>query len=160
MRSLLRIAVGAGLVLASGCTDPASPDTRDLVGRWVSAEDVAPQGRHEYHLTFTTAGRFAHEGRSYGVYPTRRSDALSGFTRIEGRFRRDGDRLFFEPERLVWWDSFYGESSPVHVEQPYPWGGVLDDARYFIRDHKLTMHFTTYPADAPEPTSREYWRVP
>jgi hypothetical protein len=94
------------------------------------------------------------------VYPAQRSDALSGFSRVEGLFTADGDRLYLEPERLVWWDSFYGESSPVHVEQPYPWGGVFDDARYFIRDHKMTILFTTYPADAPEPASRVYLRVP
>jgi len=161
MRSLLHIAVCAGLVSASGCADPASPDPGELVGQWVSARaDLSPQGWHQYHLTFTTAGRFVHEVRSYGVYPSQRSDALSAFSRVEGLFTAGGDRLSLEPERLVWWDSFYGESSPVHVVQPYPWGGVFDDARYFIREHKLIVHYTTYPADAPEPTTAEYWRVP
>ena len=161
MRSWLGILVFAGLVSASGCSDPLDPEPGDLLGRWESAPaQLAPQGWHQYHLSFTRTGGVIHEVRTYGLYPGQESDALSAFSRVEGRFRRDGGRLFFEPERLVWWDSFYGTRSPAHVEEPYPWGGLFDDATYVVRGNELTLHFTVYPADAPEPATARYRRVP
>ena len=148
-----------GLASAGGCADPNQPEPTDLAGRWISAPaDLAPQGWHQYHLTFTNAGRFSHEVRTYGLYTGQAPSTLTAFSRVEGRFRHDGDRLVTEPERLVWWDSFYGENSRVRVEEPYPWGGLFDDARFVVDGDRLTIHFTTYPADAPVPTIAEYVR--
>lgn len=159
MKRFWFILAGVGLASALACADPNEPEPTELAGRWISAPaDLAPQGWHQYHLTFTNAGRFSHEVRTYGLYPGQEPGTLTAFTRIEGRFRQEGDRLFMEPERLEWWDSFYGNDSRVHVEEPYPWGGLFDDARFVLHEDRLTIHFTTYPADAPEPTVAEYVR--
>ncbi len=129
-------------VALSGCTDPIAPAPRDLVGRWVSAPlELLPQGMYQQHLLFTTGRRFAVEWRSHGSYPGQPADQLSGFQRIEGTFRRDGDQLMFEPERLLWWDRFYGRNSPVRVEQPYKGGGVFEDAVFEVTGDRLTIHY-------------------
>ncbi len=161
MRSLLGILACAGLLSAAGCSDPISPEAAKLVGRWERGPiDLAPQGWMRYHLTFTRSGRVVHEVRTYGLRPTQSRDELSSFVRVEGRWRQNGDQLFVEPERLVWWDSFNGVASPVRVEEPYPWGGLFDDARYVVDGNTLTIQFTVYPADAPEPTTATYVRAP
>lgn len=137
------------LAAASGCSDPAAPVARDLVGAWVSAPaPLMRQGWHQYHLRFTTGRRFASEWRSYGVLPDQPVNELTSFSRIEGIFRQDGERLLFDPERLISWDRFYGRNSPVRVEEPYPWGGIFDSATYEVLGDRLTIHFTGYgPAD-------------
>ena len=139
---------------------PATPSgAAELVGRWVSwRNNLSPEGWHQGSLTFTLDGRFTSENRTYGLYESQQRDDLSAFTRVEGRYRIERDRLIFEPQRLVWWDHFYGARSAEHVEEPYPWGGLFDDARYTVRDDHFTMSFTVYPADAPVPAVAEYER--
>lgn len=160
MRLLPRALACVSVVATLGCSESIAPVPGDLVGTWVSASGaLQPQGWHRRHLLFTTAGRFAAEVRSYGVYPGQPADQLSSFTRIEGTVRQDGNRLLFNPERNIWWDRFYGEDSPVHVQQPYPYGGVFDDAVYEVAGNRLTIRHTVYPADAPEPATAVYMRV-
>ena len=158
MRLPLRALACISAVATLGCSDTLAPVPGNLVGTWVSAPSaLQPQGSYRRHLLFTTGGRFAAEVRSYGVYPGQPADQLSHFSRIEGTFRRDGDRLLFDPERHIWWDRFYGANSPVHVEQPYP-GGLFDDAVYELEPDRLTIRYTVYPADAPEPATAVYRR--
>jgi hypothetical protein len=49
----------------------------------------------------------------------------------------------------VWWDRFHGASSPEHVEEPYPWRSIFDDAHFSIAGDHLTMSYTVHPADVP-----------
>jgi hypothetical protein len=93
----------------------------------------------------------------YGLYESQPPSQLSAFTRIEGSYRVEGDRVVFEPTRLVWWDRFYGATSAESVE-PYPWGGIFDDARVSVRGNRLVMQYTTYPADRALPTVAEFTR--
>ena len=164
IRSSLVSAGLAVLAAGAGCAEsvagPATPTTAlELVGRWVSSRNnLSPEGWNPSSLTFTIDGRFTSENRMYGLYEGQRRDDLSAFTRIEGRYRIVRDQLTFEPLRLVWWDHFYGARSREHVEDPYPWGDLFDDARYSMRDDHLTMSFTVYPADAPLPAVAEYTR--
>ena len=131
----------------------------ELVGRWIGPRnDLSPAGWHQSTLTFTIDGRFASENRMHGIYEGQSRDALSAMSRTEGTYRVAGDRLIFEAKRLIWWDRFYGAQSAEHVEEPYPWGSIFDDARYSVRDDRLTIHFTVYPADAPVPALGEYTR--
>src|SRR5688572_28251599 len=140
-----------------GCRESAAglatvlPAT-ELAGRWVtSRNDLSPAGSHQSSLTFSIDGRFVFENRMYGLYDGQRDSDLSAFTRTEGTYRIDRDRLVFEPRRLVWWDSFYGVRSAENVEEPYPWGSLFDDARFEVTDDHLTLTYTVYPADAPVP---------
>ena len=94
----------------------------------------------------------------YGLYGGQRRDDLSAFTRAEGTYRIDRDHLVFEPERLIWWDRYYGAASAEHVEEPYPWSGLFDDARYSVRGDRLEMRFVVRPGDAPVADMAEYTR--
>jgi hypothetical protein len=154
----------AVLAAMGGCAEsvagPATGSTAlEIVGRWVtSRNNLSAEGWHQGTLTFTIDGRFTSENRMYGLYEGQRRDDLSALTRIEGRYRIERDRLIFEPQRLVWWDHFYGARSGEHVEDPYPWGSLFDDARYYVRDDHLALSYTVSPADAPVPVSAEYTR--
>ena len=64
--------------------------------------------------------RVASEACNYGSYPGQAPDEFSGYSRVEGTYSIEGDRLYFHPKRLVWWDRFYGQALPVQVIQPLP----------------------------------------
>jgi hypothetical protein len=152
--------VSAVLVLLAACASPTDQGRSPLVGRWATApEDLSPSGWHQYHMTFAAEGAFALEVRSYGVYAGQPHDELSAYSRTEGSYRVDGERLVFEPQRLVWWDRFYGVASPEHVEDSYPYGSLFNAATYVVRDNQLTLRYVSYPADAPVPTSMVFIRV-
>lgn len=160
MRSCLTTLAFLSFAALPGCSDPVAPD-RELVGTWATPrENLSPQGWYQTLLTFSADGDFVQEVRTFRTLGSTTGDALAGFSRAEGRYDVSGDRLSFEPRRLVWWDSFYGADSPVHVEEPYPWGFVFDDARYTVSSSRLTIHFTTYPLDAPEPATMVFTRNP
>jgi hypothetical protein len=92
------------------------------------------------------------EVRSYGLLPGQGREELSAYSKTQGRYRTEGDRFFFEPRRLVWWDRFYGADSPEHVEAPYPYGTLFDDAHLVLRGDELTISYLSYPFDAPVQT--------
>lgn len=152
-RQLSRFVVG--LVLVMGCEDATATAARgDLVGTWARApESLAPSGWYQIRMTFAPSGSFTAEVRSHGVYPGQSPNELSSYGLTEGTYRTDGDRLIVAPRRLVTWDRFYGSSSPEVVQEPYPYTGYLDDTRYAIHGQTLTLRYTSYPADAPVPTT-------
>jgi hypothetical protein len=144
------------LAFLSGCvTDPAS---EDLVGSWRTApEDLSPSGWYQSRLSFNVFGVFESEVRDYGLYPGQDRNALSAYSRIEGTYRVEGDRLIFRTSRMVWWDRFYGARSPEQVEEPYH-ASLYDDARYTVQGDRLILQYLSYPFDAPVPTSWEFTR--
>jgi hypothetical protein len=96
--------------------------------------------------------------RSFGLLPGQRPNDLSAYSRTEGLFRVEGDRLHLSPTRLVTWDGFYGLTSPERVERLNPEGSFVDNARFSIRLNRLTLYYLSYPADAPVETTRTFLR--
>jgi hypothetical protein len=142
----------------TACADPTSLGPSTLHGTWISArETLSSRGAYETELEFTAAGRFRAEVRNYLLYPNQR-EPLSSYERTEGTYRVTGDTLVFEPQRLTWWDRFYGDNSPVHVEEPYPYTSLFDGARFVVQSEQLTLRYTSYPADAPVETTAFYAR--
>jgi hypothetical protein len=154
------------LILATlwtlGCSDGAStgPQLEPLTGHWVSQRfSLGESASYEQHLTLSSLRRFASEARNYGSYPGQGPEEFSGYSRVEGTYSVDGDRLQFHPQRLVWWDLFYGKDSPVQVVQPYPYGTLFDGNRFEIVDDRLTLRYLSYPFDAPVATTLELTRT-
>ena len=163
-RSALLLTFVAVLTAMPGCRESAAAPTTvlsatELSGRWLAPRnDLAPDGSHQSALTFSIDGRFVFENRMYGLYDGQVASDLSAFTRTEGTYRIDRDRLVFEPVRLVWWDRFEGARSPEHVEEPYPWGRLFDDARFEVQADRLVMTYRVYPGDKGLPGVGEYAR--
>lgn len=150
------------LVLASviACANPTAAGLSSLSGTWRTApENAQPQGWYLRSLTFGADGAFTSEFRSYGVYAGQPREELSGYQRTEGTYRVAGQRLIFEPQRLVSWDRFYGANSPETMSEPYPYGSIFDDARYVLLGSQLSLRYTTYPADAPVGTLLVFTRT-
>lgn len=154
---LLPLAVPA--MLAAACSDPATTHGSALVGRWVTeARDVNPRGWYERELVFSRGGEFGFVVRNFGLYAEQSRNEASSYSRTDGTYEVHADRIVFHPERLILWDHFYGANSPEEVIEPYPWGTIFDDARYEMNASRLTIHHTTYPADAPVATTSHFLR--
>jgi hypothetical protein len=148
------------LTFMMACASPTEFGPASLDGSWVAAvENASPRGWYQRSLTFETNGSFISEFRSYGIYGGQPRNELSGYQRTEGTYQTDGDRLVFQPTKLVSWDRFYGANSPERVTEPYPYPSIFDDARYEARRLRLTLRFTIYPADAPEPAVLVFTRI-
>ena len=144
--------------LAPACALLVEPGPGAPVGDWATPrEALSPTGSHEDLLALAPDGRFVAESRMYGVYPGQPADLLSASSRTEGRYRVEGDRHHFEPESLTSDDTFGGRGETT-VQAPYPYGGVYEGATFRVDGDRLTLTYTTYPADAPETTRRTFRR--
>jgi hypothetical protein len=154
---LLRRSFPAIVVAALGCSNPTEAAWQDLFGHWITEpEDLMPSGWYQAHLQLSPKGTMAYQVRMYGL-DGRPREELSSFSRIEGTYRLEGNRLIINPEQVVWWDSFYGPNSPVHTD-PYTYEGLFDDARYTVDSRRLIIDYVSYPLDAPVTTSLEFTR--
>ena len=159
MRLNLWLRLSLITAVALGCKEPAGVERSKLVGSWRQAtQNLSPSGTYEFRLTFTESGTFISDGSMYGVYSGQPSKELSAYTRIEGTYVADGDRLVLNPRRLTTWDRFFGPSSPEKVYDPYPYSEYFDNARYHLEGSTLTLNYTTYPADAPIATTMQLKR--
>jgi hypothetical protein len=146
-----------------GCTDGAtaalSPGARGLEGRWITApSDLAAHGWHQDELTLEADGRFTSVSRGYGLYEGQSRDALSTSRRIEGTYRLEGDRVHFQPRRLIWWDH-YESADRAPTSTPYPWKTLFDDANVSVIDGVLVLRYNLYPSDVPVPVRADYTRA-
>lgn len=128
MRHVTLTAVFA--LLALGCMSPTetdlTPEARQLVGTWQSVREnlnvvgaggvVLQTGSYHITLTFSANGDVGVDSRNYGLYPGQRPNDVSAYTTSTGSFRVAGDSLTIHLTRSVWWDGFFGASSPEHVE--------------------------------------------
>lgn len=158
-RALLLPVVGAILLACSDATAPLPVDPA-LVGHWATErQNLSPSGWHQYYLTLGARGSFTMEYRSFGL-GGRGIDELATSQRGRGAFRTDGDRLILQPfGRKAWWDRFpFGLDSPPWLGRPTTGDAWNGDVRYEVEGDRLTLHYFTYPADGPVPTSRVYFR--
>ena len=158
----MRLLLAAATLLTLACSDraPTEPGPSVLSGHWISQRfSLGESASYEHHLTLSRFRSFASEARNYGSYPGQGPDEFSGYTRVEGTYRVDGDRLHFHPVRQVSWDLFYGRGSPVEIIEPYPYGTLFDSTRFEIVAERLTLRYLSYPFDAPVVTTLELTRM-
>jgi len=150
---LVKVAV-LGFVALSSCENATGVDGSELVGSWREETiRLSPTGTLERTFSFGSSGEFTWGGQSFGVYTGQPANQLSAYFRIEGSYRVDSGKLILSPRRSVTWDRFYGASSPERVEEVSGNSGYFDNAMYSVRRGVLTLHYTSYPADAPVATT-------
>lgn len=96
--------------------------------------------------------------RSFGLYEHQEADDLSGYERTSGTFTVDGDRVIFKPDWLAEWDYSFGPDAPQTIYAPYPEEHFYDDAHFHISGDTLTLDFTLYEADSPQPVTQVFQR--
>lgn len=153
-------AVLSFVACGGGTTEPAV--SGPLVGGWdADVEALHPAGTMQNTLLFLSNGRFVATVRSFGVYAGQAAGDVSSVIRTTGSYRASSDgALSFAPDSLVTYDRFYGPNARASVQTPYPYPpGPFAGAHFEVTDRQLTIHYTTYPADAPVPATAVYRRV-
>ena len=147
-----------GLVFAA-CEPTTRPPDSPLSGRWATSLDaLKPQGSYRTFLTFEGTA-FVSEVRNYGLYAGQQPTDLSAYSRLEGTFLVEGDSLQLLATHLVTWDPTFGPNPPERVDIVTPQGVRAGRTHFSIEGDRLTLRYFSYPADAPVPTSRTYWRL-
>ena len=151
-------------LLLPGCAESTVglrtiPGAPELTGEWAAApDDIGASGWHQKTLSLHANGRFASTSSSYGLYEGQQRNELSAWSRVEGTFRVESNRLHFTPDVMTWWDHFESPNFPAVRRAPYPWGTLFDDATFAVAGNVLRIGFNVYPADAPVPVTVEYVR--
>ncbi len=160
MRAVRSIAAVIALAAVVACSDSAGPAGTSVLGHWVAFDFVVvPDGKYETHLTLGDDGRFAFESRAFGAPVGEAPGELTSYSRAVGSFVVSGDRLSLDADSLITWGSFHGADSPVQIQTPYPYDDTRESMRYAVRGDRLTLYYTTYPADAPVATTMVLRRV-
>src|SRR5688572_8123 len=126
-RLLPYVIVGLLIVALPGCTESvlgvrSNPALATVAGEWLAApDDIGAVGWYQKTLALSPNGRFASTSASYGLYEGQSRNDPSAWTRIEGRFRIEGNRLHFQPETITWWDQFESATYPAPRHMAYPW---------------------------------------
>ena len=142
------------LPLISACITDTPAE--DLAGTWLTAPADLEPGWYETRLSFSVYGVFEQEVRSYGMYPGQDRNELSAYSKIKGTYRVEGDRISFETTSTAWWDpQFYGPRE--RVLKPYK-VTLYDESRYRLEGTRLVLAYTSYPVDAPVPSSQDFIR--
>jgi hypothetical protein len=156
MRRVLSVTCLAYVVVAVACSDATAPGS-PLVGGWMAPrENLQPRGSFTTYLGFSES-KFTYAANSYGLYGGDSPGTLSAYTNLSGTYQIDGDKLVLTANRLATWDSFYGRQSRERVEQVNLI--VFEQARFRIVGGTLILDYITYPADAPEATTRSFTRL-
>jgi hypothetical protein len=145
------------VALLCACSEPAP---HNLVGTWLGFITELDPGYQQLELEFTASGNFRSELRIYGVYFGQTNQDLSGFRRVEGTVRIEGDSLSFTPLRLVTWDLAFGPDAPEVVEEPYTGSPVYEGARFSIEDDRLNLEYTDYYNVFPLQVTLQFTRAP
>lgn len=127
---------------------------RALIGSWADTVSVTDGGTFVDELTLHESGLFTKIINSYGVYEGQDELDLSGWHILSGTFSQEGDRLNFQSEKAVSWDSFSGDDPIAKVEKQT----IFENCTFTIHDDLLELSYITYPADAPEITIKVYRR--
>lgn len=151
-----RFIIAAFFLAACDGSPTDSGKEKLLLGAWEFSEAISSGGYYTHELIFTE-NKFVSRTTSYGVYPGSSPQSVSAGTEINGTYRVEDNKLFFNPASLTTWDSFYENPGP-HVQRPYPYGSIFDDCRFEIVENQLTLTYLSYPAEAPVTTKRIFKR--
>ncbi|MBA3891272.1 MAG: hypothetical protein H0X64_12160 [Gemmatimonadaceae bacterium] len=149
--------MGLLLAVASGCGTPTEPRSAErLVGSWRDLSEASGHaGPSEVVLTIGSDRSFTWDMRVYGAHPGQDPSAVSGYMTIFGTYTTNGNSLRFTGERRVGWDRALG---PDVVEEAYE-QDMYENATFQVIRNTLVLRYTTYPADAPQLTTKIFVRV-
>ena len=111
---------------------------------------------HLYELKFNDDRTFTSKIRYYGIYSGQSISDLSGFHENSGNYVQDLNKLTLNSHQYTWWDSFYVGSQPKTVVKDEI---LYENCSFKITGDILELNYTTYPADAPVNTTRQFARI-
>ncbi|WP_430966714.1 hypothetical protein [Spongiimicrobium sp. 2-473A-2-J] len=132
-----------------------------LIGTWQRAESI-PSGRSaadfryfvmESTFRFGKDATYSYTLDFYGFEDENPNEIIGSSERI-GTFEVKGDRIFFRDIETTSWENGFNPTP-----QTKALNGQVYENRFEIAENVLTLHYISYPADAPVQTQMSYKRV-
>lgn len=156
MKTKFNIFIFSCLFLILACEKENFIDDSSLIGKWTDTIDVKPKGLLVYDLVLNNNATFSIKISYFGVYPDENDQDLSSWSELTGSLEQnDPNHLVFNVKKNVWWDDFF-DITPVTEESNTK---VFDNCTYKIINNVLELSYTSYPADYPVASKREFVRV-
>lgn len=127
----------------------------ELIGTWVDTVYAKPSGYRVYELIFNSTSSFTDKSSSYGIYNDQDNDELSGWFVRTGNYEVNNNKLKLISKKVVSWDSFFGGNPVTSSETQI----IFENCTFTINRNILELNYITYPADAPENTTRRYKKL-
>lgn len=143
------------ILLVSSCNKKDNDiliDNNVLVGTWVDTVFALHNAYYINELVFNGNKSFTEKSYAYGIYSGQATDELSGWFERTGTYELDINKIEFLAEKVVEWDSFNG-GEPVTTNET---SMIFENCTFTVNNNILELNYITYPADAPENTTRQY----
>jgi hypothetical protein len=131
-------------------------DLNVLSGTWRDSVVALPRGYYINELKVMNNSTFTSKGSSYGIYNGQSANDLTGWFEYSGTFTLNSNNINFTSHKFTSWDSFYVGSQPQTKIQDQI---IFENCTFKIEGEILEINYTTYPADAPVNTMRQYKRI-
>ncbi|MFC2138445.1 hypothetical protein ACFLTE_09745 [Bacteroidota bacterium] len=127
----------------------------ELIGTWIDTINVSPKGYHKYELIFDSNTLFTEKTSLYGIYDNEEDNELSYWLERTGVYELNENNIVFTAKRKISWDNFWGgDPDTSDITQV-----LFENCTYNVNNDILTLNYTTYPADAPVDTERQYTKI-
>jgi hypothetical protein len=132
------------VMLASACKKDKNEPAKKLYGQW---EETGLSNVGSRSLSITKDSIYLNIWISSG-------GVLSETVRISGAYQLKGDSLITSAKERV-----ESKSNGQVISRKPVTGKMYEKATYKVEDNKLTINYTTYPADAPVATTANFRRL-
>ena len=124
----------------------------DIFGVWADTVRGQQNGYLVNELVFRENGTFVAGTKHYGVYITQNTNQLSAYSEYYGNYVLGSKNIYFASKQNTYWDSLTAAAPVITVKDEV----LFESCTYKISNDTLSISYITYPADAPEVTTRKY----
>jgi hypothetical protein len=160
MRAIRILPLLAALCATAGCsgTDDLLPEVTapsvNVVGEWLTTYPANDGAHTETRMKFGADGSFSSELLWIGFHGLPAGE-VTGYLRMRGQYRLDGDRLMLRIVRSEIWQKYAVGENPS-VSTPFPtWN---ENGTLAVDGDQLIHTYASAPADAPETFIEVYRR--
>lgn len=127
----------------------------EIYGLWTDTVAHEPAGIIINSLLLRSNGTFLSTNSGFGVYSeSQKEGELSYFAEEHGNYVQSARNIYFVSKKSVQWDVAVNQQPVVSDVEKV----IFESCTYSIEQDTLRISYITYPADAPELTTRKYIR--
>jgi hypothetical protein len=152
--------LAAALFGTAGCSqvDDLLPEVTapsvNVVGEWLITYPANEGAHTENRMKFGADGSYSSELLWIGFYGLP-ADEVTGYLRMQGQYRLEGDRLMLRITRAKQWQKYAAGPNPsVGTPEPAWW----ENGTLAVEGDRLIHTYVSAPADAPETFTEVYRR--
>ncbi|MBN2766124.1 MAG: hypothetical protein JXR27_07085 [Paludibacteraceae bacterium] len=150
--SVLIISLGIASCSSDMYAEPELTNN-EIYGLWTDTIKTT-EGRYVYNLTFRPNGTFLSTTLGLGFYDKQEENEMSFYSDEQGNYVQSARNIYFLSKNTTEWDAFKNQP-PVSNDTSKV---IFESCSYEIIIDTLTLKYISYPADAPELTTRKYIR--